>query len=148
MVNKVHIDLLVYLAAIGPKEVAGGRGHWSPFRWRHDGHDWTVDHEPANRTLVGRLLWTENARSVRARYEDADESGMVDQEEIDLYVWEPPANGLAGMPGCHGYHATAVEGLKAVDCFEYQSCEHGGWRESSAFAYCDVMRRHLVAYVP
>jgi hypothetical protein len=42
----------------------------------------------------------------------------------------------------------AVAVLKLIDCYEYQSCERPDWHESEAYAYCDALRRRLIAQLP
>ena len=38
----------------------------------------------------------------------------------------------------------AIEACKAIDCYEYQSCEHPGWRDSGAKAFCERLRSALI----
>jgi hypothetical protein len=65
---------------------------------------------------AGFLLWQENNISVSHRY----------REPLDdlLYCWQ--AN-----------EVDAWTLLKAIDCLDYQSCEHDGWPTSDAFALLD-----------
>ena len=41
-----------------------------------------------------------------------------------------------------------VEALKALDCYEYQSCEHPEWETSEAFEFCRAMRNLLIGCLP
>ena len=81
-----------------------------------------------NLDAVGQMLADENAASVAHRYDEPP---------------EPVA-----------YHHTfaqprpPVEILKALDCYEYQSCEHPGWPESSAFAFCASLRSRMINRLP
>lgn len=76
------------------------------------------------------LLWFANRDSVRARYEDADESGMGT-------AGDPPAyrEVLIGGPG-----TTPVEILKLCSCFSYQSCDVETWEESVGRRFIDSIR--------
>lgn len=83
---------------------------------------------------VGQMLWEENYRSVNYRYDE--------NERTPTYA--PPENTRA-------LHPVAV--LKAIDCYEYQSCEHPDWKGSQAHALClalreAIYRRHPALAVP
>ncbi len=41
-----------------------------------------------------------------------------------------------------------VQVLKALECYEHQSCEHPGWESSSARAWCDSLRQQAIAHLP
>lgn len=41
-----------------------------------------------------------------------------------------------------------VEIIKAVDCYEYQSCEHDGWQKSDAKKIVKAIRKHAIAELP
>lgn len=109
---KTHIDLLVS-AAVEWKLWAGLPGASPPN---------CVAIAPEHADVVGRMLWTENAASVRRRY-DLSESG----EEAVAY-----AELVAGYRWTRwfGIDPAAVVGF--VRCYDYQSCEHDGWRSSDA----------------
>ena len=70
-------------------------------------------------------------RSVAHRYaEDADEAA-------GLYVYRRS-----------GHPADPVAVLKALDCYEYQACEDGGWEASEALAFCEALRHRAVGRLP
>ena len=75
------------------------------------------------------MLIDENAASVNYRY---------DENELFVYRYQRPR------------HTTwsAVELLKTVDCYEYQSCEHPGWAQSQAHAFCESLRARLIGTLP
>jgi hypothetical protein len=76
---------------------------------------------------LGRMLVATNHESVYARYRE------------DVVA-----------PG-YKFHQTAVSALmvlKAIDCYEYQSCEHDGWETSTAKAYCEGLRRYVIGCLP
>lgn len=106
LVDKAHIDVIVGTAA----------------RWR------VIQVDECD--LIGGGLWTENARSVQARY-----AGLLnDDEDAELgatryYTWQPRGRVLA-----------PVEMLKALGCLEYQSCEHADWNSSPARRFVDKLR--------
>lgn len=74
-------------------------------------------------TVAGLDLWQENANSLRYRYSD----------RADQYWPELPC--LAAL---FTYTDVTVDSvwtiLKAAHCYEYQSCEHPGWKTSEAQA--------------
>jgi hypothetical protein len=117
IVSKTHIDRMVSTAM-----------DWAQIEPRADAA-----------TEFGRMLWTENLKSVAARYPN-DKSGE-----------RPGTFGLSDKE-IRGYEFTAyeippltpVEMAKAIDCLEYQSCEHDGWKRSVA---CRTLEKLLAACV-
>lgn len=67
---------------------------------------------------LGQTLWEENYTSIRARYGDEDSAPPYTHTVLDL----PP-----------------VVLLKQVHCYDYQSCEHGGWETSEAHAWITAL---------
>ncbi|MFI5593455.1 hypothetical protein ACIA5G_50985 [Amycolatopsis sp. NPDC051758] len=88
---------------------------------------WRLTSDTAGR--VGAMLLAENARSVNHAHQRDD--------------WEPPYlfRELAGDPD-------PVVVLKAISCLENQSCEHPGWPDSEASAFCDALHRMAVCMLP
>jgi len=137
VVNKRHIDALV-TGALG----SNGRFDWNvedageQFGWRQMRLDWT------NADEVGAMLWNENVRSVRFRYpNDAGDElpgpyGFT-PGDADAYTLAPLAEPL-----------TPEELMLAIHGFEYQSCEHEGWRKSDAFAFCRALEREAMRRLP
>ncbi|MEU7925079.1 hypothetical protein [Micromonospora sp. NPDC049107] len=78
---------------------------------------------------VGAMLLAENRASVNHRYAE-DEI-----EEPYLFTWLP------GTPD-------PIVVLKALSCYEYQSCEHPGWRGSEAYQFCNALRRQAIGRLP
>jgi hypothetical protein len=64
---------------------------------------------------LGRLLWRENMRSLAARYRDRPDAAL-----LASYSYAEPGP----LP--------VVALIKASHCYEYQSCEHPGWKTSKA----------------
>lgn len=61
--------------------------------------------------LIGKILWSENFRSVNYRYDE--NSKTPNYEFAQIYV---------------SYYQV----IKAIDCLKYQSCEHEDWEFSEA----------------
>lgn len=74
---------------------------------------------------VGAMLMAENRRSVDHRYDEA--------ELEQFYTFTP----LPGTPK----PATVINALR---CYEYQSCEHPGWKDSEARQFCDALMARMV----
>jgi hypothetical protein len=92
---------------------------------------WTVvwrQLTPANVDAVGAMLAAQNRRSVDFRY--------AEEELEDVYT--------------HGPSRTRepVEVLKAIDCYEYQSCETPDWEQTEAHSFCQTLRRQLIHQLP
>lgn len=93
-------------------------------QWRLRDLDW--DRPPEE---VGQILIDENVASVNYLYSLDDES--------EPYVWTPLTPRL-----------TIVGALKALDCYEYQSCEHPAWSSSLARSLCASLRSALISALP
>lgn len=79
---------------------------------------------------VGVMLWAENFKSVGHRYGES-------ATETKLYEFERFAGPVE-----------PVQVLKAVACFEYQSCEHDEWERSEAHAFCEALRHAAINRLP
>lgn len=85
---------------------------------------------------LGRMLWAECLASVAARYPhdgDGERPGPVGFRDNDVktYTW------------ARTKLLTDGELDKTVACYEYQSCEHYGWRDSEAMRLCNELRNGL-----
>lgn len=88
--------------------------------------------EPRDMQATGQMLWKENYRSVNYRY--------CERKRTPAYT---PAVTEASIDPRHL--------LKAVECYEYQSCEHLGWETSPAkslMATLHDLARPLAAALP
>ena len=151
IVSKAHVDALVHAAAA----VEHGE-HRSGLSWYHftevDDRGWPADmrhyevgySDQASQDECGRMLWGENLRSIEYRYPDTIENQMY-----------PGPGDFLGWPDvdqytCKGLRPTPdpVAILKALDCYEYQSCEHPGWRTSNAHAFCEALRGKMICSLP
>jgi hypothetical protein len=86
---------------------------------------------PCDATTNGQMLWRENVVSVSFRYNlptrDATELAEYERD-VETYTFEP----------CE---PTAQQIDSAIDCLDYQSCEHDGWEASEAYALLQQLRR-------
>lgn len=120
LVRRKHIDHMVNVMLFGPAEVAPA--HW-PLNIYHDAD------------TLGRMLWIENQRSIEYRYSTRDHRGIMEEVEQYTHTWP-------------GRRLTSVEAIKAINCYEYQSCDHPGWKHSAARRTCLHCRDLLIASLP
>lgn len=148
IVNKSHLDYLISAGFAGRR---GGVLRWYapaeevPAEPTHQrGEPWgpgMVDHmAPRRRELtietanqVGAMLAAENRRSVDHRYNET--------ELEDFYTFTRyPGSGTPGLD--------PVQVLKAIACYEYQSCEHPEWETSEAHEFCRALRHRTIDRLP
>lgn len=145
VVDRTHIDVLV---------TAGlSQGTYGPLRWLwpelsaederdafQAGEPWGPraielaqerSHQltPQTANYVGQMLWAENVRSVNHRYEE--------DEWEQVYEHQP-------IPG----KVDPLIVLKAIACYQYQSCEHPGWAKSEAHAYTQALQDAMIRALP
>lgn len=141
LVSEAHITALVDVAANGPS----GHGPrypgdgWYSMKWSEDGVRLDSRQDP---DLAGQMLWRECYLSVTDRYPDHETSGLpgpcdFSVADILTYTFKRPSKRL-----------TAIEALKAIACYEYQSCEHPGWKDSAAYLFCRHLQSSLIATLP
>ena len=125
IVDKAHVDALV----------RAGVDHRSQY---------FVDGEPARwvsvtreeRDRIGQMLTDANVASVSYRYPDdslTDLPGPLSAWWIVPYRYSP-----------RGPILSPVQGLKAIDGFDYQACETPDWRSSEAYAFLQGLRDTLI----
>jgi hypothetical protein len=137
IVDPAHVDVVLSTAINGPSDA-----HLSC------GLSW---HAP----YVDELL--EGSASGPLTPERADEAGQALLAECVAsvsYLYDEPLGSLPGPvpnPDPQQYEwtnfgriLTAIECCSALDCYEYQSCEHPGWEDSGARVFCERLRRSLV----
>lgn len=160
-VSKGHIDRLVALALCGPKDTDGYR--WIPIAWwageprtalrestnyedyrrRLDAirREVTVD----NCNVVGAMLTRANLHSINARYPNTvDNPGDIPGEAMSAFV---PYRFPAAMRAVRALRPLLAEALRAIACYEYQSCEADDWLDSEAYDFCDSLRKALCGVV-
>lgn len=138
VVNPAHIDVILSTGINGPSDPVS-RGDWqSPWAAELTGREDKLNRKNASR--VGAALLRECIESVRYRYPDcglSDLPGPIPTPDPDQYEWTDFGRAL-----------TIIEALKAIDCYEYQSCEHPGWSGSAAESFCNRLRSHLIGVLP
>jgi len=139
VVDPTHIDVILSTAINGPRDREDPirLGWHGPYidELSEGAAGGPITGETAD--LAGRALLRECITSVAHRYpgDGPDElPGLVPGFRAEHYVWTDL-----------GARLSAIECCKAIDCYEYQSCEHPGWSGSGAAAFCDRLRRNLVA---
>lgn len=78
---------------------------------------------------AAELLYNENLESLAARYGDEYPPIVVPQD------YEPVVENIFHM-------------AKMVGCYEYQSCEHDAWKESTAKEMCETILYYLMSNHP
>lgn len=91
---------------------------------------------------LANMLWLENIKSVSHRYpgeSSATLPGPIEAESViesrDFSHW-------------HWDRFDPVQVLKSIACYGYQSCEHPGWEESAAHAFCEALKSHCINSLP
>src|SRR5262245_1730456 len=92
-----------------------------------------------NATEIGRILLTENERSVRHRYpsDSPDNLPGTIGEDAATYrfkQWGKPLSAVAILKGC--------------DCLDYQCCETDNYEESLAAAIVNAIRGRAIRQLP
>jgi hypothetical protein len=139
VVSKKHIDALVGAA------MPGKGGSRMGLYWYHEGTGKTAAHSDAD--AIGQMLWDECVKSVSARYPSDD----VERDLPGSYILSPERVGEWTIPYVYPMFAPLpqpVAILKAISCYEYQSCEHEGWDTSEAKTFCQYLREHVICDLP
>lgn len=147
MVSKEHIDLLVDVAITGPRSdrAVSPDSAWHRVSWRRDSEDWRSGVQLGSDVTpdeLGEMLTLENLRSINYRYPDT--FGNAEDTPRDGEVFWPEPYRFER----HGYTMTPAEALNAIDCYEYQACEHPEWNESEAKRFCEALRSALISCIP
>jgi hypothetical protein len=140
VVSPTHIDVLLSVALHGPSDRTSG-----PLGWFAPYVNELLDEESGPLTAplcssAGAALLGECIASVAHRYPDcahAELPGPLPMPSAEQYEFTD-----------FGPCATIAETCKAIDCFEYQSCEHPSWSGSGAERFCARLREGLTASLP
>jgi len=140
MLDKAHIDALVATALHGPLEIFLPSKRWYTLDFGLDYRRLIPEDDSAN--TLGELLLKENLSSILYRYPDTKNNpdnlpGPADSYWSKPYKFPPNTKRL-----------TIIQALKALDCYEYQSCEHLEWEASAAHKFCINFRTALIAFLP
>lgn len=144
MVSKAHIDAMV-AAAMGFSEPHESGMRWAQYFDNESGQHTVeihyTDHTRASE--VGMMLWAENLASIHYRYPDTAESDNdypgplgFSSADVATYKWRRTTELAPEVI------------LNAISCYEYQSCEHPGWRTSEARSFCDALRHKMIYTLP
>lgn len=117
MVDKTHIDALLTAGMHRAYTNYGPLGYLNGEAY--GGGRVELTRETADR--MGAMLLAENQRSVNHRYSE--------DEIEEIYTFTR----MEGYP-----HPLVI--LRAISCYEYQSCETEEWEDSEAYRFCDALR--------
>lgn len=126
LVSKKHIDALVFARSLVPMHERCDRAAYLPE---------LDDNE------LGKLLWTENVKSLKARYNPSQVRTLKGDNKTSLYKYEKHDDAVV-----FGGYALGL--IKLIRCYQYQSCEHNEWTSSKAHAYCELLESRLVDLIP
>ena len=141
VVSKAHIDYMVRAATV--LHYRHGPMAWI---WNVDRAAGNYDRETlprgdhARALEVGQMLWDTNVESVQYRYSDTPPTELPGTTGCDYRYETGPSL------QCRSPEPVAV--LKAISCYEYQSCEHDGWEASEAHAFCEALRGRAISSLP
>lgn len=89
-----------------------------------------------NASEVGQMLWQECWNSVHYRY-PSDTNQDVSSEACPVYVHKPIIGEIDPM-----------QVIKLAHSYDYQSCEHPGWYDSSARCFTEWLVRQAIYRMP
>lgn len=120
-----------HLSALAAAAFYSDRFYGQSFAFYHDGA--RFEYAPGSEDQIVALLYRENRRSILARY-PGDEAYAGPAEPPRF---ERPRKTL-----------TAVEILKACDCYAYQACESNDWESTAAHAFLQTLRSKMIHQLP
>lgn len=147
----VNLDLVDVLARAATSTVPGEHTGMLGWYWPDPSGEYGCGYSRTTfdgQTAVGQMLLRENERSIMARYPDTmDDDGAPILNRmpgpLDYAGWEAyefPRQAFT-MP-------EVVCILSMIATYEYQSCEHPGWRDSEAYGFCRALTSHLHRMLP
>jgi hypothetical protein len=141
VVSPTHVDVLLSIAIHGPTDRARcGNLSWSPPYVNELLEDESGPLRSELCSDAGAALLAECVASVSYRYPD------LASDELPGPLPPPIAEQYEFTD--FGACATIAEACRALDCFEYQSCEHPNWSGSGAERFCARLREGLTAVLP
>ena len=131
VVDDEHISYLLQAACHLTRN--GYHLYYGPY-----GHDDSIRLLPETVAEIGVALLAENIASVSYRYPDAALGYLTGPVGAIDYTYR------------HSIYVSlkSVDILKAIQGYEYQSCEHPGWQASKARAFCEQLRDFAIDALP
>jgi hypothetical protein len=116
---------------------------WVHFRSKYE-HEPLLDDVKA----YARKLAVENVKSLKYRYPN-DSWDPVETDHLikpEIFVW----SNSGALPGqkTEDIVKAVVTTLKLINCYNYQSCEHPGWKTSRVKQDMDGLYRHVAETLP
>ena len=133
IVERVHIDYLVCAALYMRTGIQGLK-----MCWQRNGQ--RIELTEDNATEIGQMLWDENFKSVRHRYED------IPLDDLGGYMGESKYKFGCDRGVFEEYDPVQV--IKACHCLDYQSCEHPEWDESEAHVFIGSLESRAIREIP
>lgn len=128
VVEKNHILFLITAALTA--ERGGGFYFYTNERTFNLGFD--------NAAEFANELWTENRKSVEGHYGSSAEDDAFVQTSLIVDSDIEPAM----------FDHDAVQVLKSIACYVYQTCEHEGWAASRAKDFCEALQHAWISKLP
>ena len=143
VVDREHV---VYLLAAAAEFNRGGtKFSWY---WRKQWREFTTTgwDQPPRTLEVGTMLWEENIKSVLYRYDDCTRANMPGPCGEDFKLRKGDL--LQHQCPEWSYAIDPVQVLSSCTRYEYQACEHPGWKRSQALAFIEALRAKAVRALP
>jgi hypothetical protein len=80
---------------------------------------------------IGKILSIENDKSVNHRYSETRITPYKFVKDNDFVL-----------------NGKAIDVIKMIGCYEYQSCEHPGWENSKAKKFCTMLLNRAITKLP
>jgi hypothetical protein len=126
LVTHEHIHTLLWAGLQHPR--------LGTLRWHFGNPRSEGELQPETADIVGQMLLDENATGVNHLYNTTNPV----QTYGETYTYRPPVHRTWSIP----------ELLNALDCYEYQACEHPNWSGSQAQAFVEALRHKLISELP
>jgi hypothetical protein len=126
VVDDEHISVLLYAGLL--------EDTFGPLAWCWDNPLRREELTPETADRVGRMLLAENHRSVNYAYQTPPLSDM----DWLVYTYSRPQH----------VNWLETEILKAIHCYQYQSCESPDWRDTEAWWFCDALEKRIIRNLP
>lgn len=126
----LHINAIVQL---------GIKIEHAPVEWQHAGEHRQLTSSNVNE--IGRMLVYENLVSWGTNYKHELTSTPEEDATSLCFIFPFKFDPDAKVP-------TALQGLKLINVYEYQSCESPDWDDSEALAFCRALKERLILQLP